>query len=448
MSVNNSVATGSKPKASMPRIAAAAVIGTSIEWYDFFVFAQLSALALNSVFFPEASALTGVLILFATQGVGFVARPLGAIIFGHIGDRVGRKQTLIVTLLLMGIATFAMGLLPTFAQWGYAASIVLVVLRVAQGLAAGGEWGGAALIGVENAPANKKALYGSFAQLGSPVGLVLATVVVLVTNVSMTSEAFIEWGWRVPFLISIILVPIGLIIRTKISESPEFTALQETEDKKSAPLVQVFRYQWKQLLVGIGAFTGVFLSYYLMTSFMLAYARNTLGMDNSVSLPSNLIAAIVEGLFVVVAAVLSVRIGTKRINTVSAIGLLVWALPSFWLAAFAPPWGMYVSVGVSMVFVGAAYGVLASDVSRLFSTDTRYTGVSLCYHLAAVLGGGLAPILATAMLEQSGGNIFLIGIIPAVAAVIMLVCCLLLPRFQTDLDTQTVGTVTRAHESV
>ncbi|WP_157008545.1 MFS transporter [Agromyces laixinhei] len=428
---------------SMKRVAAAAVIGTSIEWYDFFVYAQLAALALNVVFFPEVSPLTGVLILFATMGVGFVARPLGAIIFGHIGDRIGRKKTLIMTLLLMGSATFAMGLLPGWDAWGAAAPIILVLLRLLQGLAAGGEWGGAALIGVEHAPPKKKALFGSFAQMGSPIGLVLATSVTIGVTTAFGPEAMLEWAWRIPFLASIILIPIGFIIRSKVAESPEFAALQKREQTRSVPLVTLFRFQLPHLLVGMGSFAAVFLTYYLMTSFMLVYATGEVGLSSEVSLPANLIAAVVEGLFIVVAAVLSVRIGTKPINVVSAIGLLLWAFPSFYLAAVAPPWGLYVSVGVSMVFVGAAYGVLASDVARLFTTDTRYTGASLSYHLAAVLGGGLAPIAATAILQATGGDVFFIALIPAVTAAIMIVCVLILPKLQQP-DVREEGEATTA----
>ncbi|GAA1874792.1 MFS transporter [Pseudonocardia ailaonensis] len=418
------------PRTPMRRIAAASSIGTSIEWYDFFVFAQMSAIALNTVFFPSASPLTGILLLFATQGVGFVARPLGAIIFGHIGDRLGRKRTLISTLLLMGIATFAMGLLPTFEQTGYLAAILLVVLRVCQGLAAGGEWGGAALIGVENAPPARKALYGSFAQLGSPIGLVLATLVVLGTTATFGSAGVLDWAWRVPFLLSIVLVPIGLVIRSAIDESPEFAAVRDNNQQHSLPIAQLLRHEWLPLLVGTCAFVGIFLTYYLMTTFMLAYAKTTLGLTSAVSLPSNLIAAVVEGVFVIVAAVLSVRLGTRRINVFAAVGLLVWALPSFLLAGTMPPWGLYLAVGVSMIFVGSAYGLLGADVARTFTAATRYTGLSLSYNLAAVIGGGLGPIAATAILERSGGNVFLVGIIPAVAAVVMLAGVLALPALQ------------------
>ncbi|MFD4422166.1 MFS transporter [Agromyces sp. NPDC058484] len=415
---------------SMRRVAGAAVIGTAIEWYDFFIYAQAAVIALNVVFFPEVTPLIGVLILFASMGVGFVARPLGAIIFGHIGDRIGRKKTLIMTLLLMGFGTFAMGLLPGYDQVGVIAPILLVTLRLVQGLAAGGEWGGAALIGVEHAPPQKKALFGSFAQMGSPIGLILATSVMIGVNAAFGPEAMQEWAWRIPFLASIVLVPIGFIIRSKVAESPEFLALSAREHKRSVPLVQLFKFQTPHLLVGIGSFSAVFLTYYLMTSFMLVYAIDEVGISSAFSLPANIVAAVVEGIFIVVAAVLSVRIGTKPINVISAIGLLVWAFPSFFLAAVAPPWGLYIAVGVSMIFVGAAYGVLASDVARLFTTDTRYTGASLSYHLAAVVGGGLAPIAATAILQATGGGIFYIALIPAVTAVIMLVCVLILPRLQ------------------
>jgi MFS family permease len=423
-------ATASRSRAplSMRRVAAASVIGTAIEWYDFFIYAQAAALVLNGIFFPTVSPLMGVLLSFATLGAGFVARPLGAIVFGHFGDRIGRKKTLVVTLLMMGIGTFVIGLLPGYAQIGYAAPVLLVICRFVQGLAVGGEWGGAALIGIENAPENKKTLYGSFAQLGSPIGLLTATAMTLLTNGIAGDQAYEEWAWRVPFLVSIVLIPIGFLIRSRIHESEEFAAAAQRRADTRIPLVTVFKTQLVQLSIGLGAFAATSLSYYLLTSFMLVYATGELGLSKAVSLPANVIAAVVQGVMIVLAANVANRIGSRRIAIGCAIGLVLWTFPSFYAVSLIPPVGLYVAVGVSMIFLGAAYSVLAADVAALFSTEVRYTGVSLSYHFAGVLGGGLGPIAATAILDATGG-MFWIAVMTVVAALVMCASCIAMKRF-------------------
>ncbi|MDV3129896.1 MHS family MFS transporter [Mycobacterium sp. 21AC1] len=412
----------------MRRVAAASVIGTAIEWYDFFIYAQAAALVLNGIFFPTVSPLMGVLLSFATLGAGFVARPLGAIIFGHYGDRIGRKKTLVITLLMMGLGTFVIGLLPGYEQIGYAAPVLLVICRLLQGLAVGGEWGGAALIGIEHAPADKKTLYGSFAQLGSPIGLLGATGVTLVTTAVAGDVAYEDWGWRVPFLLSIVLIPVGFVIRSRIHESEEFAEAARRRSDARIPLVTVFKTQLPQLAIGLGAFTATFLSYYLLTSFMLVYATEKLGLSTTVSLPANVIAAVVQGFMIVLAANVANRIGSRRIAAGCAVGLLLWTFPSFYIVALMPPFGLYLVVSVSMIFLGAAYSVLAADVAQLFSTEVRYTGASLSYHFAAVIGGGFGPVVATAILDATGG-MFWIAIMTVIACVAMCFGCLAMKRF-------------------
>ena len=414
---------------SMPRVAAASAIGTAIEWYDFFIYAQAAALVLNAVFFPETAPMTGILLSFATLGAGFVARPAGAVLFGHWGDRIGRKKTLIATLLIMGGATFIIGLLPSYSQIGIAAPILLVVCRLLQGLAVGGEWGGAALIGIEHAPVHRKTLFGSFAQLGSPIGLLLATGAFLGTSSIVGDAAMADWGWRIPFLLSIVLVPVGFLIRAKITESPEFEAAAQSREERQVPLAVVFRTQSVQLLVGLGAFSAVFVTYYLMTSFMLVYATETLGMSASVSQSANLVAAVVQGTAIVVAAVAASRFNPRGIAAFSAVGLLLWSYPAFVLAGTAEPVYLYLAVGGAMVFIGAAYSVLAAEVAQLFSAETRYTGSSLSYHFAAVLGGGLSPVVATAMLDATG-SIWPVAVFSGVIAMAMAVSCAFLARLQ------------------
>jgi MFS family permease len=414
---------------SLTRVASAAVIGTTIEWYDFFIYGTASALVFNRVFFPETTPLTGTLLAFSTFAVGFIARPLGAIVFGHFGDRYGRKATLVVSLLAMGLATFAIGLLPSYGTAGALAPLLLVLMRLVQGFAVGGEWGGAALIGVEHAPPRKKVLFGSFAQLGSPLGLLLATAVFQVVALTAGGTSPDGFAWRVPFLLSVVLVPIGLFIRLGITESKEFAAArrERAAGPGRVPLVAAVREAGIRILIGFGAFSGVFVVYYLLTSFTLVYATETLKMPESVSLPGNLIAAVVEGVFVVVGAVASLRFDARRIAILGAAGLVAWSFPAFALMNARVPGLLYLAVAVAMVFIGLGYGVLAGQVAQLFAARVRYTGSSLSYHLGGALGGGLAPVIATYLLDLTGSAWPIAGFC-VVIAVMMLACCVLLPR--------------------
>ncbi|MFG3254925.1 MFS transporter [Streptomyces sp. NPDC048172] len=414
---------------SSVRLAAAQIIGTTIEWYDFFIYGTASALVFNKVFFPDLSPLIGTLLALATFGAGFLARPVGAILFGHFGDRAGRKKMLVTTLLLMGLSTVAIGLLPSYAQIGAAAPLLLLALRIVQGMAVGGEWGGAALIGIEHASPRRKTLFGSFAQLGSPLGLVLATCAFLL--VTLGSDAWLEtWGWRIPFVASALLIPVGLIIRKKIHESPDFEAArkQDKQDKgdkrTSLPVAEVFRTDWKRILIGTGAFSGVFVTYYLLTTFTVVYATETLGMSTSITLPANLVAALSEGAFVV-GALLAPRFSARRVATVSAVGLLLWAYPAFALVSTENPALLYLGVGISMAFVGAGYGVLAADVALLFRPEVRYTGASLCYGLAGTVGG-ITPSVSTYLFDVTDSVYSVAGLTAGIAA-LMVASCLALP---------------------
>ncbi|WP_053913855.1 MFS transporter [Streptomyces sp. SCSIO 75703] len=422
-------ATGSGPAPSASRLAAAQIIGTTIEWYDFFIYGTASALVFHHVFFPDLPPLVGTLLALATFGAGFLARPLGAVVFGHFGDRVGRKRTLVATLLLMGGATVAVGLLPSYATIGAAAPLLLLLLRIVQGMAVGGEWGGAALIGIEHAEPRRKTLFGAFAQLGSPLGLILATVVFL--GITAGSETWVQgWGWRIPFLASVLLIPIGLVIRTKIHESPDFRAGERDGAPRRLPVAEVLRADWRRVLIGVGAFAGVFVTYYLLTTFTLVYATGTLGMSTSLSLPANLVAAVSEGLFVLVGAFLAPRFTARRVAIVSAVGLLLWAWPAFALVGTADPGLLYLAVAVSMAFVGAGYGVLAAEVALLFRPEVRYTGASLCYGVAGSLGG-IAPSLSTYLLDRFGTTTP-VAVLTGAVAVLMTAACVALPRSAAD----------------
>lgn len=409
------------------RIAAASFVGTAIEWYDYFIYGTASALVFNAVFFPESDPLVGTLLSFATLAVGFIVRPLGAIVFGHFGDRWGRKSTLVVTLLAMGIATFLVGLLPGYATIGVAAPILLIVLRLVQGLAVGGEWGGAVLIATENAPERKKTLYGSFAQFGSPGGLLVATVVFTVLSRTLDEQSMQGWAWRVPFLLSALLVPVGLFIRLKMAETPEYRKAAERQEQARVPFLRVLTKELRPAVVGTLAFTGVFLTYYLLTSFVLTYATETLGMSTAITLPANLIAAIVEGAFIYVGVLLAKRITARGVAIASAVGLLVWAGPAFALIHTRDAFALYTAVAVAMVFVGTSYGVLAGEVAELFTREVRYTGTSLCYHLAGMIGGGFGPIIATYLLSHTG-SVWPVAACTGAVSLLMAVACFALPR--------------------
>lgn len=417
---------------SLRKIGAASFIGTTIEWYDFFIYSTAAALVFNRLFFPGFDPLIGTALSFMTFAAGFLARPLGAILLGHFGDRIGRKSTLIVTLVAMGVSTALIGCLPTFNQIGIWAPILLVTLRIVQGLAVGGEWGGAVLIAAENAPPNKKTLYGAFAQMGSPGGLVLASVVFTIVQASFNSQALEDFAWRIPFLISAIFIPIGLVIRLRIDDAPEFKEAHRRQQTNKVPFIEVFRRHSKRLAIGTAAFTGVFLIYYLLTSFVLTYATTTLGMTRAAVLPANIIAAVVEGIFIAVGVFLAKKFTARLIAAWSAIGLAVWSIPAFALMHTAEPALLYVAVGGTMVFVGTSYGVLAGEVVELFIPTVRYTGASLCYHLAGAIGGGLGPVLATSLLSQFQSSVPIV-ILCIIVAGFMYWACMALPKRQGEI---------------
>jgi MFS family permease len=411
----------------MRRIAAASFVGTTIEWYDFFIYGTAAALVFNKVFFPEVSPLIGTLLAFLTYGVGFVVRPLGAALFGHFGDRIGRKSTLVITLLGMGITTFAIGLLPAHSTWGSASALLLVLLRIIQGLAVGGEWGGAVLIATEYAPPKQKVLYGSFAQLGSPGGLLFATLVFTAVTSVFSDAELVDWAWRIPFLASALLIPIGLVIRLRIAETPEFQRALDRDETSRIPVATVFRREGVQVLIGTFAFAGVFLTYYLLTSFVLTYATKTLHMPTSIVLPANIIAAVTEGAFIVVGVMLAKRLTARLVAAWSAVGLLVWSGPAFAMMHTRDAVLLYLAVAVAMVFVGTSYGVLAGEVVELFSPAVRYSGAGLCYHLAGAIGGGLGPITATWLLSRFHSS-WPVALLSGVVAAVMTIACLALPK--------------------
>lgn len=386
---------------SIKKIVAASLIGTTIEWYDFFLYGSAAALVFNTLFFPESDPLTGTLLSFLTYAVGFVARPLGGLVFGHFGDRVGRKTLLVVSLLMMGAATFLIGCLPTYETLGPAAALVLTALRLVQGFALGGEWGGAVLIVSEHGDTARRGFWASWPQAGAPGGNLLATGVLAALAAWQPEEAFLAWGWRVPFLLSGVLVLIGLWIRLTISESPVF---REAPPEPRAPIVGVLRYHSKDVLVAIGARLAENISFYLLTVFVITYAKQT-GVDNSTVLSAVLVSSAVHFLTIPLWGALSDRLGRRPIYLAGAAGIGVWIFAFFPLVDTGNFLAITLAVTVGLLFHGMMYGPQAAFFSELFGTRTRYTGVSIGAQLSAIVAGALAPIIAVTLLQRFGSSV-------------------------------------------
>lgn len=387
----------------MKRVAAASFIGTAIEYYDFFLFGTAAALIFGGLFFPGVDPLSGTLLAFATFGVGFFARPLGGIIAGHLGDRIGRKKTLVATLLLMGAATTAVGLLPTYEVIGAWAPITLVALRLLQGLGVGGEWGGAALLAVEHAPPARRGFYGSWPQMGIPAGLLLSSGAFALFSL-LPQEAFISWGWRVPFIASAVLVMIGLYIRAKIEEPPAFKQIMESHEQVKRPLVEVLRRHPRDIAVIAGIRFADNVLYYVFATFGLAYMTTELGLPRSVALAGVLVASALELITMPFFGALSDRIGRPNVVVMGTVLMLALAFPFFWLVGTGDPWAVIfacvlaISGAHSMVFAP-----LSAWFAELFDPDIRYTGVSVGYQMGSLLAGAPAPILATYLVSANDG---------------------------------------------
>ncbi len=399
-------------KGSIGRVITASLIGTTIEWYDYFLYGLAAALVFNKLFFPDASELIGTLLAFLTFAIGFAARPLGGLVFGHFGDKIGRKKLLIISLLMMGGSTFAMGLLPTHADIGITAAVLLTLLRVIQGFALGGEWGGAVLLVSEHGGQRNRGFWASWPQAGAPGGNLLATGVLAVLATFQSDAAFLAWGWRVPFLLSGLLVIVGLWIRVSVSESPVFleaqakvAARQAEGGKEQAPVVEVFRSSWREVLKAVGARYGENVSYYLITSFLLVYMTAHLDLPKSNALNAVLIGSAIHFVTIPLWGALSDRIGRRPVIGLGAAGMAVWAFVFFPLldtGSFLVATG---SVTVGLLFHGAMYGPQAAFISEMFDTKVRYTGASMGSQVAAIIAGSLAPIIAVALLDEFGSSV-------------------------------------------
>lgn len=391
--------------ANVRRVAIASLIGTSIEWYDFFLYGTAAALIFNRLFFPTFDPLTGTLAALGSYAVGFAARPVGGIVCGHFGDRVGRRSMLVITLLMMGIATFLIGLLPTYDQVGILAPILLVLLRIAQGFGLGGEWGGAVLMAVEHSPRGKRGFYGSFPQIGLPIGLLLSTLVFGAVS-RLPEAALFSWGWRVAFLISIVMVGVGLYIRLSVEEPEVFKKVKQTRTESKRPIFEALRRHPKNVLLVMGARileNGVF---YLFTVFVLTYATlPAVGFSRSQILYAVSFAAFVQLFTIPAFGVLSDRVGRRPIYLFGAVFTGLFAFPFFWLIDTSNSILLFLSL-VFALSVGhsAMYAPQASFFAELFGTRVRYSGLSVGYQLASVLAGGFSPLIAIGLLQQTGSS--------------------------------------------
>ena len=379
---------------SLRRVIAASLIGTTIEWYDFFLYGSAAALVFNKLFFPSFDPLVGTLLAFATYAVGFVARPLGGIVFGHFGDRIGRKKLLMWSLVMMGLATLLIGLLPGYDAIGIWAPIGLIVLRVFQGFAVGGEWGGAVLMAAEHGDANRRGYWASWPQAGVPLGSLLsAGILALMAGVQSESD-FVAWGWRVPFLLSAVLVAVGWYIRSRVAESPMFEAEIEAEAPPKLPIMDVVRERPRAILLGAGLRVGENIVYYVLTVFSLTFLVDVAAESRSLALDALLIGAAVQFVAIPLLATLSDRIGRRPVYAFGGFGLVVFIFLFFPMLASGNDALIILAIVIGLVLHASMYAPQAAFITELFPTRIRYSGVSIAYQLTAIFAGSLAPIIA------------------------------------------------------
>ncbi|MGN9795243.1 MFS transporter [Streptomyces sp. OZ13] len=407
------------------RVATAAALASAVEWYDYFVFGIAAALVLGDLYFPAGSSSAGVLAAFATFAVGFLARPVGGVIAGQLGDKRGRKPMLVLALTLMGLATAGIGLLPTYETIGIAAPVLLVLLRIVQGIAVGAQWGGAMLMATEYAPEGKRGLYGSLVQLGVPIGVVTANTVFLVAGSLTSDSAFAAWGWRVPFFVGFLVLGLAWYIHTKVEETPEFRAAERAlaEKEKSetrSPLRTILRDHLGTVFLAGGSFAVNTATFYIIITGVLDYATRELDMKRSAVLAVSLGVSLTQLVLIPAAAALSDRIGRLRIYAAGAVGLLAWAVPMFLLIDTASLLWLGVGTFVTSCFLSIMYGPQAALFAELFTAEMRYTGASLGYQIAAVFGGGLAPFMMVLLLEATGTSMAVSGYIIGLAVIALI----------------------------
>ncbi len=414
----------SLPKPRVGRVVLASFVGTMIEWYDFFLYGTAAALVFDRLFFPSDDEFVSRMAAFGSFALGFFMRPLGGVIFGHFGDRIGRKAMLVTTLLMMGMATFLIGVLPTYKTIGVAAPCLLILLRLVQGLGVGGEWGGAVLMAVEHGHAGKRGFYGSCVQMGVPAGLLLATGVFSIFS-SLPEDQFLSWGWRVPFLLGIVLLAVGMFIRFQVFESPLFAESQKKNDVSPLPILEVFSEYQRSVLLAMGARFAENVCFYIFTVFSLTYATEYLSLPKQTILNGVWIAAAVQLIAIPLAGIVSDRIGRRPVYLAGAAFMMLFAFPFFWLIETQQT--LMISLAIVLALIGHAmmYGPQAAFFSELFGTRVRYSGASVGYQLASPLAGGIAPLIAAAVVEWSDGASWPVSIYMMLAAAVTLLSILL-----------------------
>lgn len=411
---------GQRPPNSMTRIAFASMTGTVVEFYDFIIYGTAAALVFHKVFFPELGQAAGTALAFATFGVAFVARPVGSILFGHFGDRIGRKKTLVSTLLLMGTATVAIGLVPTTDTIGIAAPLLLVVLRIAQGLAVGGEWAGATLLAAENARPDKRGFYALFPQMGPSIGFSLASATFLVTSLTMSDEAFLIWGWRIPFIASALLVGVGLYVRLNIEESADFRNTVARDETVRIPFAEALRAQSKEVLLGAGAVMTPFAFFYIGVSYLTSYGTQQLDLSRATVLTMGIFGGLAFAATTIWGSIWSDRAGRLKVMSIGCVLSAAAGLVAFPILNTATPGAFLAGLALILGAVGFVYGPAGAHLPELFATKYRYTGAGVAYSLAGVLGGAITPLLA-ARLETAFGS-YAVGVCLTVIALLSLAC--------------------------
>ena len=456
MSRTASVPSGTTPANPRSRVILASLVGTTIEFYDFYVYATAAVLVFPVLFFPTGNDTTSLLSSFAVFGAAMVARPIGAVIFGHFGDRFGRKATLVGSLLTMGVATFLIGCLPTFHDIGWWAALLLLILRLFQGFALGGEWSGAALVATENAPKGKRAWYGTFPQLGAPIGFIIANTVFLVIyfalphpdGAGLQSEAFLAWGWRVPFLFSAVMVIVGLWVRLKLVESETFSAAEKKGALRRFPLGEVIRSNWKNLILGTFIMLATYVLFYLMTSFTLAYGTKAadapvpgLGFGYTDFVIMQIVGVVFFGIFTLLSGPVADSVGRRKLLIWITVGIGVFGLlfNVFLLPQLDPKFTGALTQAFlvfGFMLMGATFGPMGALLPELFPTNVRYTGSAVSYNVSSILGAALAPIVATALWAAAGGSPWLVGVYLTGSAVLTLIA-LWLSKETKDVDYDT-----------
>ena len=427
---------------NMRKVALTALAGTSIEWYDFFLYGAAAALIFPTAFFGEVPATTALILSLLTFAAGFIARPIGGIIFGHFGDKIGRKKTLISALMLMGISSTLIGLLPTYAMIGALAPILLTILRFAQGLAIGGQWGGAMLLVTESAPSNQRGYYGAFAQAGAPIGVILANLALIITSALVSDEFFNTWGWRIPFLASAVLILVSMYIQLNLEDTKAFKELavhrnEQANNEKTAiqksPIIEAVRKYPKRIMLAAGAFINIQVTFYILIAFLLAYGVQSAGMERDDMLTSVLIASAVMVPMQFLFSSYSDRNGRRGIFMLGAVLSGLWAFAIFPLVDTGSFWLITLAVSGGMVFLAMMYGPQAAFFTELFSTEVRYSGATLGYQFGAIIGGAFAPTIAVKLWTEF--DIFWVSVYMAFSALLTLLSVMALTEtYQSDLN--------------